>query len=56
LNAALVTSANAPDLNAKLAADGGEGVGTTSEEFARRIATEIARWRKLVKDTGMSIP
>jgi tripartite-type tricarboxylate transporter receptor subunit TctC len=54
LNAELVRSAKAPDLVEKLAADGGEGVGTTPEQFARHIGTEIARWRKVVKEAGLT--
>jgi tripartite-type tricarboxylate transporter receptor subunit TctC len=53
LNAELVKAARAPDLAEKLAADGGEGVGSTPEQFARHIATEMARWRKVVKQAGI---
>jgi tripartite-type tricarboxylate transporter receptor subunit TctC len=55
LNAELVRAAHAPDLVAKLAADGGEGVGGTPAEFARHISVEIARWRKVVKEAGVAI-
>ncbi|MCC7486293.1 MAG: tripartite tricarboxylate transporter substrate binding protein [Burkholderiales bacterium] len=54
LNGALAQSAKAPDLNAKLAADGGEGVGTSAEAFARHIATELARWRKVAGQAGIA--
>ena len=54
LNAELVKSARAPDLQEKLAADGGEGVGTTPEQFAKHISEEIARWRKVVKAAGIA--
>lgn len=53
LNAELVKSAKAPDLQEKLAADGGEGVGSTPEQFSRHLVTEIARWRKVVKEAGV---
>ena len=55
LNGELVKAARAPDLAEKLAADGGEGVGTTSEEFARLIATETARWGKVIKEAGLNL-
>jgi tripartite-type tricarboxylate transporter receptor subunit TctC len=55
LNAELVRAARAPDLVEKLAADGGEGVGTTSEEFTRFIATEMARWGKVIKEAGITL-
>jgi tripartite-type tricarboxylate transporter receptor subunit TctC len=54
LNAELVKAARAPDLTEKLAADGGEGAGTTAEEFARYIATEIARWGRIVREAGIT--
>jgi tripartite-type tricarboxylate transporter receptor subunit TctC len=54
LNAELVKSARAPDLLEKLAADGGEGVGSTPEQFTRLLVTEIARWRKVVKEAGVT--
>ena len=37
----------------RLAPDGGEPVGTTPEQFSRHIAVEMARWSKLVKETGI---
>ena len=55
LNAELVKAAKAPDLLEKLAADGGEGVGSTPEQFARLVASEIARWRKVVKEAGVKM-
>ena len=53
LNAELVRSARAQDVVERLAPDGGEPVGSTSEEFARFIAADMARWSKLVKETGI---
>ena len=53
LNAELVKAAQAPDLAEKLAADGGEGVSSTPEQFARLIATETARWGKVIKEAGI---
>jgi tripartite-type tricarboxylate transporter receptor subunit TctC len=53
LNAELVKAARATDLGEKLAADGGEGVGSTPEQFGRHIAGELARWGKLVREAGI---
>jgi tripartite-type tricarboxylate transporter receptor subunit TctC len=53
LNAELVKSARAPDVVERLAPDGGEPVGSTPEEFSRHIATDMARWSKLVKEIGI---
>jgi len=53
LNAELVKSTRAPDVVERLAPDGGEPVGSTAEQFARYIAADMARWSKLVKETGI---
>jgi tripartite-type tricarboxylate transporter receptor subunit TctC len=53
LNAELVKSTRSPDVVTRLAPDGGEPVGSTPEEFSRHIAAELARWGKLVKETGI---
>src|SRR5215813_6934353 len=54
LSAELVKAAKAPDLQEKLATDGGEGIGTTPEEFTRHLVTDLARWRKVVKAAGIT--
>jgi len=53
LNAELVKSTRSPDVVDRLAPDGGEPVGSTPEQFSRHIAEELARWGKLVKETGI---
>jgi tripartite-type tricarboxylate transporter receptor subunit TctC len=55
LNAELVKASRAPEIIERIAPDGGEPVGTTPEQFGKHIATEIARWRKVVKDAGIRI-
>jgi len=46
---------NAPDMSAKLIAEGGEPVGSTPEQFTQLLASETLRWSKLVKETGAKI-
>jgi tripartite-type tricarboxylate transporter receptor subunit TctC len=53
LNADIVAAVNAPELRARLAAEGGEVVGNSSKEFARFIRDEIAIWEKVVKASGL---
>ena len=43
------------DFVEKISSDGGEPVGSTPEQFTKHIAIEIARWRKVVKMTGMRV-
>jgi len=52
LNAAVVKMIHAPEMTAKLLADGVEPVGSTPEQFVQQIASEAPRWHKLVRDTG----
>jgi tripartite-type tricarboxylate transporter receptor subunit TctC len=49
---ATVRAAHSPELNQKLVEQGTEPVGNTSEEFARMLKEEIARWAEIVKISG----
>jgi tripartite-type tricarboxylate transporter receptor subunit TctC len=42
-------------MKAWLEGDGAEPVDTTPEQFGRHIATEIARWRKVVKEANIRV-
>jgi tripartite-type tricarboxylate transporter receptor subunit TctC len=55
LNVELVKAARAPELAERMAADGGEALGTTSDEFARHLAGEINRWHKVVRDARIRL-
>ena len=50
INAQLVKIIRAPALYEKLSAEGGEPMGSSSEEFARLIKAETLRWGKVIKD------
>jgi tripartite-type tricarboxylate transporter receptor subunit TctC len=41
-----------PDLRARLAAQGSEPLGGTSESYAAYIRSELLRWTKVVRDAG----
>jgi tripartite-type tricarboxylate transporter receptor subunit TctC len=49
LNAQINASLNAPELKARLEAEGAQATPTTPEAFGKLIATEIERWRPVVK-------
>ena len=53
LNAGIVEALKSPDMVQRLAADGSTAVGSSPEEFAAHINSEIAKWRKLVKDARL---
>jgi len=55
LNAEVVKASQAPEIIERIAPDGGESVGSTPEQFGRHLASEITRWRKVVKDAGIKI-
>jgi len=53
LNADIVKVLNMPDTRAKLASNGLEPIGDTPAAFSAHIASEIARWSKVVKAAGI---
>jgi hypothetical protein len=38
-----------------MAADGGEPLGTTPDQFRQHLIDEIARWRKVVQVAGIRV-
>ena len=55
VSAELARAAKSPELLAQLTSDGAEAVGSTPEQFQRHLVQEIARWNKVVKNTGLNI-
>ena len=55
LNAAIVEALKAPDVEKRFAADGSTPVGSTPEQFQKHIRSEIAKWRKLVKEAKLEL-
>jgi tripartite-type tricarboxylate transporter receptor subunit TctC len=55
LNAELAKAAKAPDVISRLSPDGAQPIGSTPEELRQFIVTDIARWRKVVKDAGIKL-
>jgi tripartite-type tricarboxylate transporter receptor subunit TctC len=53
LNAAIVEALQQPDVAARLAADGSTPVGSSPEQFNAHIKSEIAKWKKLVKEANL---
>ncbi|HEY4579628.1 MAG TPA: tripartite tricarboxylate transporter substrate binding protein [Candidatus Acidoferrales bacterium] len=53
LNAGITEALRSPDVVQRLAADGSTPVGSSPEEFGAKIKSEIAKWRKLVKDAAL---
>jgi len=55
LNAAIVEALKMPDVTNRLATDGSTPVGSSPEQFTAHIRSEIAKWKRLVKDAGLQL-
>jgi tripartite-type tricarboxylate transporter receptor subunit TctC len=55
LSVQLAKSVKSPDVVSRLQPDGAEGVGSSPEQLRQFIVTDIARWRKVVKDAGIKL-
>ncbi|HEX2830931.1 MAG TPA: tripartite tricarboxylate transporter substrate binding protein [Burkholderiales bacterium] len=53
LNRDVVKVVHHPDLAQRYAADGAEGVGSTSRQFAAHIKAENDKWGRLIRETGI---
>ena len=55
LNKAIVEITRMPDIIEKFAALGAEPIGSTPEQFASHIQTELVKWKKIVTDANVTI-
>ena len=55
LNAAMVEALRQPETAARLAADGSIPAATSPEQFNAHISSEIAKWKRLVKEANLRI-
>ena len=55
LHQATVKALTQPDVREKLAAQGAEGVANTPEEFRAYVKSEIEKWGKVIRASGMPI-
>ncbi len=46
---------NRPDVRERIVADGSEPVGTTPEDFRQFMLADLAKWAKLVKESGAKL-
>jgi tripartite-type tricarboxylate transporter receptor subunit TctC len=52
---AIATSVQQPELVARLAIDGTEGVGSSPQQFAAQMQAERAKWLRAIKQAGISM-
>ena len=55
LNAEIVKSLKLPDVTKRLASDGSTPVGSTPQQFSAHIRSEIAKWKKLIKEANLQL-
>ena len=55
LNQEIVRAIHRPDVKEKFLNSGVEPVGTSAEEFAAKIKSEMLRMGKVIKDAGMRL-
>ena len=53
LNAELVKALGDPMVKEKIASIGFEAESSTPEEFGRFVESELGKWQKIVKETGV---
>jgi tripartite-type tricarboxylate transporter receptor subunit TctC len=55
LNQELVKILNEPSIRERIVADGSEPVGSSPEEFRRFMQADLAKWAKVVKESGAKL-
>jgi tripartite-type tricarboxylate transporter receptor subunit TctC len=55
LNQELVQVLNEPAIRERIVGDGSEPVGSSPEEFRRFMHADLAKWAKLVKESGAKL-
>lgn len=55
LNGAIVEALKQPDVANRLASDGSTPVGSSPDQFQAHIKSEIAKWKRLVKDANLKL-
>ena len=55
LNSEVGGALNLPDVKERLASLGAEGLGSSAERFSRQIASDIAKYAKVIKESGARI-
>jgi tripartite-type tricarboxylate transporter receptor subunit TctC len=55
LNGELVKASKAPEVLARLAPDGVQSVGSSPEKLREFVASDIERWRKVIKAAGIRL-
>jgi len=55
LHAGVIEALKAPDVAQRLTADGSDIVATTPENFAAYMKSDIAKWKKLIREANLTL-
>jgi tripartite-type tricarboxylate transporter receptor subunit TctC len=54
INGELVRMVSAPEVRARMSQEGADPVGSSPDQFAARVKSEIAKWSKVIKAAGIA--
>jgi tripartite-type tricarboxylate transporter receptor subunit TctC len=54
INGEIARMLKSPVVRERMAREGADPVGSTPEEFSARVASELAKWAKVAKETGLA--
>ena len=54
LNGEIVRMLNMPEVRERISREGADPVGSSPEQFAGRVKSEITKWAKVIKDSGLT--
>ena len=54
INGELLALLKTPAMRERMEKEGADPVGSTPEEFAKRVASEVAKWTKVANDSGLA--
>jgi tripartite-type tricarboxylate transporter receptor subunit TctC len=55
LNAEIVKALNSNEIKSRLAAEGAEVAGSTPEQYAASLKSDVAKWAKVIKASGIKV-
>ncbi len=55
LNAEIVKAMNAPEIRSRLTAEGAEVAATTPDQYAASLKTDVAKWARVIKASGITV-
>ncbi|HZN27453.1 MAG TPA: tripartite tricarboxylate transporter substrate-binding protein, partial [Burkholderiales bacterium] len=55
LHAGITDALRAPEVAQRLTADGSEIIATTPDEFGAYMKSDIAKWRKLIREANLTL-